>query len=360
MSFIEQVYEKLARHPKRIVFPEGTDARVVQAAGEYVKRKLGPAILLGRREEIAEVARTAGVGLVRVHVIDPSEAEDLDMFCTRLVRLPRYRDMVPEEARKTLLNPNYFAAMMLQGGQADAMVSGACTTSGGLLRPLFSLVKPLPGFTAISSCMVIRVADRSLGDNGVFFCADCGVIPEPTVEQLATIAVETGKVCRQLTGRRPKVAMLSYSTRGSAQTRHTERVAAATALARKLAADQNFEMDIDGELQVDAALVPAIASRKVTASAVAGNANVLIFPDLNSGNIATKMVQWLGGAEAYGHILIGISKPAADVSRGAKAEDITGVAAILGLRCIAYRELYPDQGASADVFGGAGPAGAGH
>lgn len=344
MSFIDQVFEKLLRHPKRIVFPEGTEERVVRAAGEYVRRKLGPAILLGRRDEIAEVARAAGVGLVRIHVIDPAEAEDLEMFCSRLMRLPRYRDMAPEEARKMLLTPNYFGSMMLQGGQADAMVSGASTTSGSLLRPLFSLVKPLPGFTAISSCMVIQVRNTSLGDNGLFFFADCGVIPDPSVDQLATIAIETAKISRQLTGRRPKVAMLSYSTRGSAQTRHTEKVAAATALARKLAADEKFEMDVDGELQVDAALVPEIAARKVRDSAVAGQANVLIFPDLNSGNIATKLVQWLTGAEAYGNILIGISKPAVDVSRGATAEDIVGAAAIAGLRCIAYRELYPDQG----------------
>lgn len=353
MTFIDSVFAKLARHPKRIVFPEGTEERVVRAAGEYVKRKLGPAILLGNRDEIAKVARKAGVGLVRIHVIDPAEGEDLDLFCARLLRLPRYKDMAPEEARKMLLNPNYFGSMMLQGGQADALVSGACTASGSLLRPLFSLVKPLPGFTAISSCMVLQSHNTQIADGGLFFFADCGVIPEPTVEQLATIAVETGRISRQLTGRRPKIAMLSYSTRGSAQTRHTERVAAATALARKIAADQNFELDIDGELQVDAALVPEIASRKVQNSAVAGQANVLIFPDLNSGNIATKLVQWLSGAEAYGNILIGISKPAADVSRGATADDILGVAAILGLRCIAYRELYPEQGApghAADVL----------
>lgn len=358
MAFINSVFTKLARHPKRIVFPEGTDERIVRAAGEYVKRKLGPAILIGKRNEIAEVARSAGVGLVRIHVIDPAEAEDLDLFCTRLLRLPRYKDMAPDEARKMLLNPNYFGSMMLQGGQADALVSGACTASGSLLRPLFSLVKPLPGFTAISSCMVMQAQNTSAGDGGLFFFADCGVIPEPTVEQLATIAVETANMSRQLTGRRPKVAMLSYSTRGSAQTRHTERVAAATALARKIATDKGLEMDIDGELQVDAALIPEIAARKVQNSAVAGQANVLIFPDLNSGNIATKLVQWLSGAKAYGNVLIGISKPAVDVSRGATAEDILGVAAIVGLRCVAYRELYPEQGAGHHVTAEIAPSGA--
>ncbi len=345
MAFIDTVFEKLARHPKRIVFPEGGDPRVIRAASEYVQRKLGPAILLGRREEIADLAASLGVGLVRVNIIDPAKSEDLDLFCSRLIKLQRYRLMAPEDVRKTVCSPNFFGSMMLQYGQVDGLVSGAATASGSLLRPLFSVVKPLPGFASVSSCMVMQVKEtRYGGGGGLFFFADCGVIPEPTVEQLATIAVETALVSRQLTGHRPNVAMLSYSTRGSAQTRHTERIAAATALAQKLARDRGLEMEIDGEFQVDTAIVPEIGMAKAPGSAVAGKANVLIFPDLNSGNIATKLVQRLADAEAYGQILLGISKPAADMSRGASVAEVLGVAAIVGLRAITYRELYPDQG----------------
>jgi len=345
MSFIDQVFEKLARHPKRVVFPDGKDPRVIQAAGEYVRRKLGPAILLGRRNDIAEVASQLGVGLVRILVIDPENAQDLDYFAELILKLNRYKDMNHEEARKLMSNPNYFAAMMVQNGQADGLVGGANTTSGSLLRPLFSLIKPLPGYTSISSCMVMHVKESSYGDEGTLFFADCGVIPEPTVDQLASIAVETAKVARQLTGLTPRVAMLSYSTRGSAQTRHTEKIVAATALAQKMAREQLLDFEIDGELQVDAAIVPEVAKAKAPDSLVAGRANVMIFPDLNSGNIATKLVQRLAAAEAYGQVLLGISKPCADLSRGATAQDIIGVAAIVGLRAIAYRELYPDQGA---------------
>jgi phosphate acetyltransferase len=250
-----------------------------------------------------------------------------------------------EEARKMLCNPNYFASMMLAYGQADALVGGVSVESGSLLRPLFSLVRPLPGVGVISSCMMMQLEDKSVGDNGLMVMADCGVIPEPTVEQLANIAVEAGLVFRQMTGRRPFVAMLSYSTRGSAKTRHTEKVVAAASLARKLIADNHLMMELDGEMQVDAAISPRVAFSKAQGSPVAGRANVLIFPDLNSGNIATKMVQLLSRCRAYGQILMGINKPAADVSRGAGWDEILGVAAIVAIRAITYRELYPEQGA---------------
>ena len=344
MAFIHTVFEKLQRHPKRIVFPEGNDPRIIQAAGEYVKRKLGPVILLGKRDEIAATASQYGVGLVFIHVIDPEKADDLDLFCDRLKRLPKYRDIADEEARKMMAIPNYFAAMMLQHGQVDGMVSGASTTSGSLLRPLFSLIKPLPGVPSVSSCMVMQVHNNKLAHKGLFFFADCGVIPEPSVDQLALIALEAAQLSRQLTGEKPHVAFLSYSTRSSAKTHGTEKIIAATALAQQMARDQNLEIEIDGELQVDTAIIPEIAQQKAPDSPLKGQANVLIFPDLNSGNISTKLIQRLAKADAYGQILMGLSKPAADISRGSSVQDIVGVSAIIGLRAIAYRQLYPDQG----------------
>ncbi|RYD70353.1 MAG: phosphate acetyltransferase, partial [Verrucomicrobiaceae bacterium] len=203
------------------------------------------------------------------------------------------------------------------------------------------LIKPLPTTTSISSCMMLDLSNKRYGEKGVMFFADCAVIPEPNVEQLANIAVQTGVICRQLTGNKARVAMLSFSTHGSAKTPSTEKIAAATALARKKAEDQMIEMEIDGEMQVDAAILPDLAERKAPSSLVAGRANVLIFPDLNSGNIAAKLVQHLAGAETYGQILLGLSKPCADLSRGASEDDILGVAAICGLQAIEYRRLYP-------------------
>jgi phosphate acetyltransferase len=344
MMFIDSVIEKLQRHPKRIVFPEGTEPRVLRAASEFVRLGLGTCVLLGNEREIEEVARAEGADLRRIHTLDPTIADDMPMFCRRLTRLPRFRDIPVEEARKILLNPNYLGAMMLQHGQVDGLVGGVSTAVGSLLRPLFSLVKPLPGHPVISSCMVMQMPERTYGDDGLFFFADCAVIPEPNVEQLASIALETAQISAQLTGRRPRVALLSYSTRGSAQTRHTEKITAATALARKLAFEQRLEIEVDGELQVDSAIVPEIAARKAPDSPLGGRANVLVFPDLNAGNIATKLVQRLASAESYGNILLGISKPAADISRGSSWQQVLGVAAIVGLRAIEYRKLYPEQG----------------
>jgi phosphate acetyltransferase len=206
---------------------------------------------------------------------------------------------------------------------------------------LFQIVKVAPETTTASSCMVMEVEDTRFGTDGVLFMGDCGVIPEPTVQQLAEIAVSTAQLANQLLGVRPRVALLSYSTKGSATHPSIGKVQAATALAQKIAHDKRMEADFDGELQVDAALVPEIAARKLPESQVAGRANVLIFPDLNAGNIASKLIQHVAKAHAYGQILLGLDRPAADVSRGANAHDVLGVAAIVGLQSIAYKELYP-------------------
>jgi phosphate acetyltransferase len=243
-----------------------------------------------------------------------------------------------------MMNPNYYGAMMVAMHQADGFVSGASEVTGSTLRPLFQIIKVAPQATTASSCMIMEVEDTRFGEQGAMFLADCGVIPEPTVDQLSDIAVSTAHLSKQLLGIRPRVAMLSYSTKGSATHPTIGRVQAATALAQQKAAQKGLEADFDGELQVDAALIPEIASRKVPDSKVAGRANVLIFPDLNSGNIASKLVQHVARANAYGQILLGLDRPAADVSRGSSAHDILGVASIVGLQSIAYNELYPEAG----------------
>jgi phosphate acetyltransferase len=346
MRFIAKIIEKLQRHPKRVVFPEGTEPRVLQAARQFYSLRMGSPILLGDRTRVKQAAAELNVSLEGVRIINPAESEDLPAFVKRYELLRRFKGVEEKEARETMLNPNYYGAMMLAMHQVDAFISGASQSSGSVLRPLFQIVKVAPQATTASSCMVMEVEDTRFGQDGVLFMGDCGVIPEPTVPQLADIAVSTAQLAHQLLGIRPRVALLSYSTKGSATHPSIGKVQAATALAQKIAHDTRVEADFDGELQVDAALVPEIAARKLPESHVAGRANVLIFPDLNAGNIASKLIQHVAKAHAYGQILLGLDRPGADVSRGANAHDVLGVAAIVGLQSIAYNELYPPTDAS--------------
>jgi phosphate acetyltransferase len=343
MSFIGSVFEKLLRHPKRIVFPEGNDPRVLSAASRFAALRLGAPILLGNSKEIESAAAKEGINLARIGIVDPATASDLPQFCERLEKLRHYHDLGKTATRELMTNPHYFAAMMVQYSQADALVAGVSSYASSVLRPVIQLIKPLPGTDKISSCTVFVLKDERFGDEGVLLFADCAVIPEPTVEQLAMIAIQTGKICRQVLGIKPRVAMLSFSTKGSSKQRAAEKMAAATALARSQAEKEKLEIEIDGEMQADAALLSNLAERKTPTSTVAGRANVLIFPDLNAGNIAAKLVQYLAGAETYGEILLGPSKPCAHVSRGSSVEEILGVAAIVGLQAIEFRKLYPAQ-----------------
>jgi phosphate acetyltransferase len=300
--------------------------------------------LVGDRSAIKEAAAQLEVSLEGIRIIDPQHSEELQNFARRFELLRRYKGIQVKEAREAMLQPNYFGAMMVAMHQADGFVSGAKEFSGSVLRPLFQIIKVAPRMQTASSCMVMEVEDTRFGQNGVMFMADCGVIPEPTVEQLSDIAISTAQLARQLLGSRPKVALLSYSTKGSSTHPSLGRVQAAAALAVKKAADNLIDADFDGELQVDAALIPEIASRKLIESNVAGRANVLIFPDLNSGNIGSKLVQHLTRANAYGQILLGLDRPAADVSRGSTAHDILGVATIVGVQAVEYHKLYPGAG----------------
>ncbi|MHB8523264.1 MAG: phosphate acyltransferase [Limisphaerales bacterium] len=288
MRFIGSIYEKLQRHPKRIVFPEGTEPRIIQAARQFYSLRLGVPILLGDRTKIKQAAEGLNVSLEGVRIINPAESEELDPFARRFELVRRFKGVKEKEARAAMVKPNYFGAMMVAMHQADGLVSGTNEITGSVLRPLFQIIKTAPQTTT--------------------------------------------------------VALLSYSTKGSATHPTIGKVQAATALAQQRAHDQRLEVDFDGELQVDAALVPEIAFRKLPESRVAGRANVLIFPDLNSGNIASKLVQHIGRAHAYGQILLGLDRPAADVSRGSTAHDILGVAAIVGLQAIDYNLLYPGAG----------------
>ncbi len=344
MRFIGSVIEKLQRHPRRIVFPEGAEPRVLQAARQFYSLRLGAPILLGDRAKVRTMAAELNISLEGIHLINPVESEDLENFTRRFAALRRYKGLKGPEAREAILQPNYFGAMMLAMHQADGLVSGTSHTTGSVLRPLFQVVKMAPQAITASSCMVMEVEDSQFGDQGVLFMADCGVIPEPNVEQLADIAISTAQFARQLLGTRPRVALLSFSTKGSAMHPSVGRVQAASALARQKAEAKKLEADFDGELQVDAALVPDIAARKLPESKVAGQANVLIFPDLNSGNIASKLIRHIARANAYGQLLLGLDRPAADVSRGSSPHDILGVAAIVGLQAIEYTKLYPGAG----------------
>jgi len=349
MRFIGNVIEKLQRHPKRVVFPEGEEPRILQAARQFCALRLGAPIVLGDRAKVQKIADDLDFSLDGIRVINPAESEDLESFTKRFFSLRRDKGVKAPEAREAMRQPNYYGTMMLAMHQADALISGASHITGSVLRPLFQIVKVAPDIHTASSCMVMEVPDTRLGENGVLFMADCGVIPDPTVDQLADIAISTARLARHLLGVRPRVALLSFSTKGSASHPSVGKMQAATAQAKRKAEQLFLEADFDGELQVDAALVPEIAERKLHESKVAGRANVLIFPDLNSGNIASKLVRLVGHANAYGQILLGLNRPAADVSRGSTAHDILGVAAIVGVQATDYQKLYP--GADAKLPG---------
>jgi len=343
MRFIGGVIEQLQRHPKRMVFPEGTEPRVLQAARQFFSLRLGVPILLGDRARVKEAALALNVSLEGVRVINPGQSEELPGFVRRYLALGRDHGLQEPEAREAMLQPNYFGAMMVAMRQADGFVSGAREFREGVFRPLFQIIKMAPQTATISSCLIMEVEDTRFGDDGVMFLADCGVIPEPSVEQLADIAVSTAGLARHLLGTRPRVAFLSYSTKGSATHPALGRIQAALTLARRNAGGRGLAADFDGELQVDAALLPAIAERKLEDSPVAGRANVLIFPDLNSGNIASKLLQHVARAHAYGQILLGLDRPAAEVSRGSTAHDILGVAAIVGVQGVQFDQLHREH-----------------
>jgi len=341
MTLIQKLVDKLQRHPKRFVFPDGSDARILQAARQIVSRGMGAPLLIGDRERIKATAQKLDINTMGMRLIEPERSSELAGFVAALRSLPRFSDLDGDAAKALALDPNVFATLMLRGGQADALVAGATAKASSALRPLFRIVGVREGVQSASSLMILDMEARQVGIDGVLFMADCGVIPEPTATQLADIALVTGGLAHHLTNALPKVAMLSYATRNTAGAPSVERVREAARLAREKADALGLRMEIEGEMQVDAALDRATAILKgVGDSPVAGSANVLVFPDLNCGNIASKLVQILTGANTYGQIIMGLKKPAAEISRGASAHDVLGAAAIVGCQAIDRQLLY--------------------
>ena len=340
MSLLPRLVERLQRHPKRIVFPEGADPRVLQAARQWVTRRMGAPILLGDRARIKEAAAQLDVNLAGMRLIEPSRSEDFDAFASQFETLRRDKGISPGAGRAAMLDSNYFAAMMLATGQVDALVGGATMSASIALRPLFQIIPRLENVATASSLMILDWDEQKVGIDGSLFLADCGVIPQPTAEQLADIAVATAMIARHLTNELPRVAMLSYASKSASDQPAVVKMRTATELARAKAADAALPMAIDGELQVDAALDPHVAEAKNVAGDVGGRANVLIFPDLVSANIGFKLVQVLAGANTFGQIITGLSRPAAEISRGASAHDVFGAAAVVGCQAIDPRLLY--------------------
>ena len=340
MSLLPKLVERLQRHPKRIVFPEGADPRILQAARQWVTRRMGAPILLGERARIKEAAALLDLSLTGMRLLDPARSEDFEGFVTQFEALRRDKGLKPGEARTALRDNNYFAAMMLAAGQVDALVGGATVSASSALRPLFQIIPRLEHVTTASSLMILDWDEPQGGVATSLFLADCGVIPDPTAEQLADIAIATAMIARHLTNELPRVALLSYASKSTADHPAVVKMRTATELARAKALSAALPMEIDGELQVDAALDPHVAEAKQVAGAVAGRANVLIFPDLASANIGFKLVQVLAGANTFGQIITGLSRPAAEISRGASAHDVFGAAAVVGCQAIDRRLLY--------------------
>ncbi len=335
--------DQLRRHPKRVVFTEGEDIRVIQAAARLVREEVVAPILLGNRERIRALAAQHSVSLKFVHVIDPPLASDFPLFCQRVENMARYRTMQMGDSAEIVARPHYFGALMVQYGQADAVVGGNQALPAAYFRALLHTIKPLPSVPKIFGVTILMGPHlQHLGGDGILFLADCGLIPNPDVRELAAIALETGKLARHFLGRKPLVAMLSHSTKGSTSTPDARRMAAAAALAQGEAIRQFLDISIEGELQADVALDPAAAETKLPAAEARPTADVLVFPNLDAAHISLKLLQHVAGAQNYGQLILGLARPAAQVSRTATVETIFGTAAAIAVEAIKFHQLYPD------------------
>jgi phosphate acetyltransferase len=326
LKFLEQISERAKKDIKTIVLPESSDIRTIKAAAMVQEKGIARIVLVGKEAEIKKLA--GDLDISAAVIVDPETSPDFDRYAQELYELRKSKGMTPEQARELVKDELYWGVMMVKMGDADGMVAGAIHSTAETLRPALQILKTAPGTKLVSAFFVMVVPDCEYGCNGTFIYADSGLVENPDADQLSEIAISSAKTFKNLIQAEPVVAMLSYSTYGSAESELTNKVVEATKLAKQKAP----ELLIDGELQADAALVPSVGQFKAKGSPVAGKANVLVFPDLNCGNIAYKLTQRLAKAEAYGPITQGIAKPVNDLSRGCSAEDIVGVVAITAVQ----------------------------
>ena len=329
MSVIENIKNKAKTCVKHIVLPEGTEPRTVQAAAIISKEGIAKVTLLGEQSEVKAVASEYKVTLENVDIINPATSEKKEEYASLLFELRKNKGLTLEQATDLVSkNPLYYGSIMVKIGDADGMVAGAINATGDVLRPALQIIKTAPGIKVVSSCFIVEMPNTDVVKNGILIMGDCGVIPCPTAEELAAIAISSAKTGKDIAGIEPAVAMLSFSTKGSAKHELVSKVQQATEMVKTLAPD----LSVDGELQADAALVESIGQLKSPGSKVAGKANVLIFPDLQAGNIGYKLTQRLAGADAIGPIIQGLAKPVCDLSRGCSVDDIVVEVAITSLQ----------------------------